>query len=64
MGDAGTTLNLYRRALEAGQENPNSRPRTDDLIATCCSLALHAVEPDETLMSRIRDIRAGLGDPW
>ena len=64
MGDAGTTLNLYRRALEAGQENPNSRPRTDDLVATCCSLAVRAVEPDEALMNRIRDIRAGLGDPW
>jgi hypothetical protein len=64
MGDAETSLNLYRRALEAGMENPNSRPRSDDLVATCCSLALHAVEPDEALMSRIREIRAGLGDPW
>jgi len=64
MGDTEIALNLYRRALEAGQENPNSRPRTDDLVATCCSLALHAVEPDGVLMSRIRDIRAGLGDPW
>jgi len=64
MGDGETAVNLYRRVLEAGQENPNSRPRTDDLVATCCSLALHAVQPGEILMKRIRDIRAGLGDPW
>ncbi len=64
MGDTAAALDLYKRAVEAGMENPNSRPRADDLVATCCSLALHAVEPDAVLASRIREIQAGLGDPW
>jgi tetratricopeptide (TPR) repeat protein len=56
--------NLYKRVLEAGIENPNSRPRAEDLAATCCSMALHALEPGEKLLSRIREIHDGLGDPW
>jgi tetratricopeptide (TPR) repeat protein len=64
MGDAAEALDLYRRALEAGIENPNSRPRAEDLTATCCSMALHAVEPGPQLLDRIREIRDGLGDPW
>ncbi|MDI6451234.1 hypothetical protein [Anaerobaca lacustris] len=64
MGDTAAALDLYKRAVEAGMENPNARPRADDLVATCCSLALHAVEPDAVLASRIREIQAGLGDPW
>ncbi len=64
MGDTVAALDLYKRAVEAGMENPNSRPRADDLVATCCSLALHAVEPDQVLMARIREIGTGLGDPW
>lgn len=64
MGDAAVALEIYKRAVEAGMENPNSRPRADDLVATCCSLALLAVEPDAALAGRIREIAAGLGDPW
>jgi tetratricopeptide (TPR) repeat protein len=64
LGDTAAALDLYKRAVEAGMENPNSRPRADDLVATCCSLALHAVEPDATLAARIREIRQGLGNPW
>lgn len=64
MGDGTAALALYKRTVEAGMENPNSRPRAEDLVATCCSLALHAVEPDAVLMSRIREIQAGLSDPW
>jgi len=64
MGGTAVALDLYGRAIEAGIENPNSRPRADDLAATCCSMALHRVEPDAELMSRIRQIRDGLGDPW
>jgi tetratricopeptide (TPR) repeat protein len=64
MGDTDAALDLYKRAVEAGMENPNSRPRADDLVAVCCSLALHAVEPDAVLASRIREIQAGLSDPW
>jgi len=64
MGDAGSAGNIYRRALEAGIENPNSRPRAEDLAATCCSMALHGVEPDADLLSRIQKILDGLGNPW
>ena len=63
-GDSVLAMELYKRAVEAGMENPNSRPRTDDLVATCCSLALHEFEPDAALMARIREIAEGLGDPW
>lgn len=64
MGDEAMAMDLYKRAVEAGMENPNSRPRADDLVATCCSMAVHGFEPDSTLMARIQDIQAGLGDPW
>jgi len=64
MGDTTASLDLYRRAVEAGTENPNSRPRAEDLVATCCSMALHAVRPGAELWSRIRVVRDGLGDPW
>lgn len=64
MSDGAAALALYKRTVEAGMENPNSRPRAEDLVATCCSLALHAVEPDAELASRIREIQADLGEPW
>ena len=64
MGDLDEARDLYGKAIEAGMENPNSRPRAEDLAATCCSMALHAVEPTPGLWNRIREIRDGLGDPW
>ncbi len=64
MGDAATALVVYKKALEAGVENPNSRPRAEDLAATCCSMAVHGVEPDAGLWQRMEEIQKGLGDPW
>jgi len=64
MGDTAAALDVYRRAVEAGVENPNSRPRADDLAATCCSMAVRAAKPDEELWQRLREIRDGLSDPW
>ncbi len=64
MGEAPMSLELYRRALEAGVENPNSRPQAEDLAATCCSMAVHGVEPDAGLWKRIGEIKDGLGEPW
>ena len=64
MGDTAASLDLYRRAIEAGTENPNSRPRAEDLVATCCSMALHAVMPGAELWSRLREVQGALGDPW
>jgi len=64
MGDAPAALAVYKRAVEAGVENPNSRPRAEDLSATCCSMALHEVEPDAALKTRMTEICNGLGPPW
>ncbi len=64
MGDTATALALYKRAVEEGVENPNSRPRAEDLSAACRSMALHGVEPDAELLTRILRINDGLGDPW
>jgi hypothetical protein len=63
-GDHADARALYRRALAAGVENPNSRPRAEDLTATCLSLALHDVTPDAELMARLRAVLGGLRDPW
>ncbi len=64
MSDTKSALAVYKKALEAGVENPNSRPRAEDLSATCISLALHRVQPDDELWNRIQQIKQGLGDPW
>ena len=64
MGDTATALAVYKRAAEEGIENPNSRPRAEDLSATCLSMALYRAEPDAELWNRIRRINEGLGDPW
>ncbi len=64
MGDTKTALMVYKKAVEEGVENPNSRPRAEDLSAACCSLALSAVEPDAELWARLNQIREGLSQPW
>lgn len=64
MGDRDTALALYRRTVEEGAVNPNARPRADDLVATCCSMAVHGVEPDDELWERLLELREGLVDPW
>jgi hypothetical protein len=64
MGDGRTALAIYARAVEEGALNPNSRPRADDLVATCCSLAVEGVEPGGELWTKLRSIYEGLGEPW
>jgi len=64
MGDADAAAATYLLALNEGVENPNSRPRADDLIAICCSMAANGFEPGEALWKRIREIHDALGDPW
>ena len=64
MGDSATALGVYKMAVEEGVQNPNSRPRAEDLSATCLSMALYGVEPDPALWARIRQVKAGLGNPW
>jgi tetratricopeptide (TPR) repeat protein len=64
MRDDKTSLEVYKQAVEEGVKNPNSRPRADDLAATCASMALNAIEPDTQIWTRIHQIREGLGQPW
>lgn len=64
MGAAPSARSVYGLAVEESVLNPNSRPRADDLAATCCSMALHGFSPDAPLLARLRQIRDGLGDPW
>jgi tetratricopeptide (TPR) repeat protein len=64
ISEPSEALTIYRQAVAAAVENPNSRPRAEDLSALCVSMALHHVEPDEALWSRIREIQSNLGDPW
>jgi tetratricopeptide (TPR) repeat protein len=64
VGEPGSALDLYARALEAGTLNPNARPRADDLCATCVSLAGSGIAAPAPFLARIAEIRAGLVDPW
>ncbi len=64
LGDTATALKVYKRAVEEGAQNVNSRPRAEDLTATCCSMARHGVEPDAELKARLVAISDKLGDPW
>lgn len=64
VGEREQALTLYRRAAEEGVRNPNARPRTEDLVATCLSMARQGLRPDEDLVERLRATRKGLSDPW
>jgi len=64
MGERVIALGIYRRAIEEGVHNPNSRPRADDLSAACLSMALHRFEPDAALWSQIEEVSGALSDPW
>jgi hypothetical protein len=64
MGDTAIALKIYSRVFEEGVKNPNSRPRAEDFVATCLSMALQRVEPDPNLRARMRQIADSLGHPW
>lgn len=64
MGHHETAQAIYGKALEEGALNPNSRPRAEDLSATCSSMAAVGFEPDEQIWEEIRKIRNKLGEPW
>ncbi len=64
MGKTETARAVYGDALTQAVVNINSRPRAMDLVAICCSMARHGVEPDEALWARLREVREGLGHPW
>ncbi len=62
--DPSRAMEFWRRAVEAGVANPNSRPRADDFAATCVSFVRAKVAPDATLWERLQEIARGLGSPW
>jgi len=64
MGDLVSARGVYTRALAEGAENPNARPRAEDLAATCLSLALRGVDPDTVMWEKIVQIKMGLVAPW
>ncbi len=64
LGEHGQALAVYKMAALEGVENPNSRPRAEDLVATCLSLILNRCEPDKELRERLFQIHKGLKDPW
>jgi len=64
IGDSATSLTIYERATNEAVENPNSRPRAEDLSAVCRSMALQGVKPDGEFLARLRQIYDGLGSPW
>jgi len=63
-GEREAALSVYRQLVEEGVQNPNSRPRVDDLVRTCSSLVVLGLEPDEALLTRLRAIESQLGEPW
>lgn len=64
IGEPVEALRSFRAAVEAGQQNPNSRPRAEDFAATCAAMANEAIEPDAQLLARLEQIQKGLGNPW
>lgn len=64
MGDRTKALALYERAIDESLVNPNSRPRVEDLVATCLSLAKCGIEPDAQLAARLEKVFAELNAPW
>lgn len=64
LGEPAAAADLLALVLEEGMENPNSRPRCDDLVDTCVALVVRGLEPGAAQAARIREIAAGLGEPW
>lgn len=63
-GDVEAALAHYGDALTEALHNPNSRPRCDDLVTICCSLAVNGVAPGAELERRLREAAAVLWEPW
>jgi hypothetical protein len=64
LGDSDAARAAYARAIEAGAENPNGRPRAEDLSATCCSMARQGFDPGPELIARMTAVCDGLVAPW
>ena len=64
MGDVENAASIYALAIEEGANNPNARPRCDDLVSACLSMVREGFEPSDALIERIEEISKGLEDPW
>ena len=64
IGDASNGEAVLTLAIEEGQENPNSRPRCDDLVDTAVALCVRGIEPSAQALQRLREISGALGEPW
>ena len=64
LGDRDDAIACYTWALEEGTINPNARPRAEDLVATCISMAEYGISLTPDLKNRIDTIRSSLTYPW
>jgi len=64
VGESGRAEAVYGQALREAFANPNGRPRVEDYVGLCCSLAQSAVVPSEELVVRIESAAVELGAPW
>jgi len=60
LGEKSDALAMYKRVVELGSINMNRDPRVSDITETCVSMALHGVQPDDTLLATIEEIVGGL----
>lgn len=63
-GDGDLAEKTFTLVVEAGAENPNSRPQAEDLARTLAAMAVAGHRPGDALSVRIDEIVEGLGDPW
>lgn len=64
LGDEQQAEGLLSLVVEEGAENPNARPRCNDLVDTCIAMAKHEIRPSARVLERLREVRDGLKDPW
>ncbi len=64
MGHREKAIAAYVLAVKSAVENPNSRPRAEDITDILCSMALNSVEPEENLNNEIFQHITELGEPW
>ncbi len=64
LGAEDAAVAIYQRALTEALVNPNSRPRAEDLVATCASIVESGLTPPRSLLRSVAQVRQNLGAPW
>jgi tetratricopeptide (TPR) repeat protein len=64
IGRTQDAFRVYTQALDVADDNPNARPRAEDIARICRSMAVASFEPTPELWQRLRELKDGLGDPW